>query len=241
MSYPSFTMPDPVGAPTRPVTGLPDTVDPITPGSPAPGFTPPQQPPPPTFDQPPAQAPGGSQPGEVDPLVEQAALMGRPETITLVSGRRVRVNPLRTRELLKLVNIVLGGVGHNLGGLNLNADEDPEVFMWRFAGLAFTAMLSNSDEAIALIRMVCEPEGKISGRYLDRAVRDRNKALDEELDEELRNPHPDDTITIVECLARNNSDDMRAWGKRLAGMWRIITRSKNPASPTSPASTASAA
>lgn len=234
MSYPSFTAPDPVGTPARPVTGLPGTVDPITPTPPPPGFTPPPQPPPPGFDPPPAQP-------DVDPLVEQAVLMGRPETVTLVSGRRVRVNPLRTRELLKLINIVLGGVGHNLGQLGLNADTDAEVFMWQFAGMAFTAMLANDNEAIALIRMVCEPEGKISGRYLDRAVKDRNKALDEELDEELRNPHPDDAITIVECLARNNSDDMRAWGKRLAGMWRILSRSKSPASPTSPASTASAA
>jgi hypothetical protein len=159
-----------------------------------------------------------------------------PDMITLVSGRQVLVRKLKTRELLALVGIAAGGLGGQLGNLKLSADEPLGAFAAKFAGLLIAAAFTpeGADQVIAFLRMVCQPVGLITEGRIDKAVKARNDQLQAALDAELENPDPDDTITIVEAIARGNAGDLQSWGKRLAGIWTLAQRTGQiPASPTS--------
>ncbi len=194
-------------------------------------------------DAPPSVRPGQHEQGPTptpapavayDPAAELEAILPRGDVITLDNGMRVRIKPLRTMELLAVVDIALSGLGPRLGDLSLDPDEPVEQFVAKFAGLLISSLGGSRAEAVAFLRMVCEPADKVSQFRPDRAQRDRNAALDRALDDELANPHPDDTISILEKVAEMNGGDLHAWGKRLAGIWKLAQRTgKIPASPTS--------
>lgn len=157
---------------------------------------------------------------------ELATILAQPDLITLVSGRQVRVKPLKTRALLSLVGIAVGGVGPKLFDLDLklDPDEDETVFAAKFAGLLISSALTSHDETLAFLRLVCEPVGLVTEGKIDKAVKARNQALTAALDAELEDPDPDDTISIIESIARNDGGSMQKWGKRLAGIWRLAER-----------------
>lgn len=225
LAEPQFGQPFPAGPP--PVTGLGDPPAPVRAGEPHHSWP---QPHPAAPDQGPPPPP----PPAAEPVDEQDVILPAGELLTLTSGLKVRIKPLRTRELLALVNIGVAGVGPRLGDLALDPDADTDVFVARFAGLILAGLGSAGDEACAFLRMVCEPDGKVSTFRPDRAQRARNQALDAQLDAELHNPHPDDTISIIERVTDMNAGDLQAWGKRLAGIWKLAQRTGQiPASRTS--------
>lgn len=178
-------------------------------------------------DQPDVGQPAGTE--------DVATILPQPDLITLVSGRQVRIRKLKTRELLALVGIAVSGLGGQLAGLRMDPDEPPAAFVAKFAGLTLAAAFTpeGSNQVMAFIRMVCEPAGKVTLGRIDKAVKARNDALDTALNAELENPEPDDTITIIEAVARNNAGDLQSWGKRLAGIWTLAQKTGQiPASPT---------
>lgn len=240
------SFPRPFPAPAPAVSGyLPEGPPSVRPGQPSP---PPADPPPPTpgagnvaddpFDL--GDPAGPRDAAAATAAADQATIMPISELLTLVSGFKVRVKPLRTRELLAIVNIGIGGIGPRMGDLTLDPDEPTEVFLAKFAGLMLSGLGAAGEEATAFLRMVCEPGDKVSTFNPDRAQKLRNKALDDALDRELHNPHPDDTLSILEVVVAMNGGDLQAWGKRLAGMVRLARRTGQiPASRTSPASNSS--
>lgn len=228
-AVPQFAQPFPTAP--APVTDLPDAPPPVRPGQAAPPQPGPQP---------------GNVAGEPEPPVdEQEVILPSGEVITLTSGMQVRIKPLRTMELLALLNIGISGVGSRLGDLALDPDAPANVFVARFAGLLLTGLGSAGEETGAFLRMVCEPAAKVSTFRPDKAQRLRNAAREEALDDALStidgagrrqiNPHPDDTISIIEKVAEMNAGDLQQWGKRLAGIWRLAQRTgRIPASPPSP-------
>lgn len=168
-------------------------------------------------------AAAGAAPTESDS--DLGTIRPRPEVITLESGRQVQVKKLKTWELLGLVDIVIGGVGRELFNIKLDMDEPEEIFAAKFAGLLITSAIGNRDQTIAWVRDVVEPVGLVKGMRLDKAQKARNQKLIDELDYEMENPEPDDTITIIESLARTEGGDLHRWGKRLAGIFRMVAAS----------------
>lgn len=188
---------------------------------------------PPAGTDPPGTGPAGEQ-AAVLAAADQDTILGRTALLTLTTGMQVRVKPLATRELLALLNIGVAGIGPRLGDLNLDPDEATETFVAKFAGLILSGLGAAADEAMAFLRMVIEPAGKVVTFRPDKAQRLRNAALDDELDRVMSNPHPDDTISIIEHVATMNAGDLQAWGKRLAGIFKLAQRTgRIPASPTS--------
>lgn len=228
--YPEVTFDPPLGGPA-PVAGLDTGVDhgtgqPV--GQPVGNAADQSAPAQPQPAQQPAQQPAG--------MEDIGTILPQPDLVTLVSGRQVRVKKLKTVELLALAGIAITGLGGQLGNLRLDPEEPTAAFVAKFAGLTLAAAFTaeGRDQVLAFIRLVCEPVGKVTVGKIDKAVKARNDALDAALAAELENPEPDDTITIIEAIARNNAGDMQSWGKRLAGIWNLAQRTGQiPASPTS--------
>lgn len=164
-----------------------------------------------------------------------STILGDPTEFTLVSGLRVRLRPLKTRELFALTRIIMAGLGPQIGAMqNLDPDEPTKVFIARFAGMLLTSLPQAEDETIAFLRMVIDPADLVVEGRIDKAVETRNNALRRRLDAEMANPEPDDTVTICEAVARQEAGDLQALGKRLAGIVTAFRRTGQiPASPTS--------
>lgn len=191
--------------------------------------------PPPSLLLPTPAPPADPEPEPAAGTAEHDAVLGTPVLLTLASGTRVRLRPLKSRELFALVGIAISGIGTNLGEVfRLDPDAPTQVFMARFVGLLISALPDEADRTFAFLRMVVQPEQLVVDGRIDKAVKARNDALNAALDAELSNPDPLDTITIIEAIAANNAGDLQAWGKRLAGIWKVAQRTGQiPASPQS--------
>lgn len=166
---------------------------------------------------------------------EISAIIPEPDVIELTTGTRVRVRKMRTRETVALLNIGLAGIGPSITDLRLSADDPMPVLTAKFVGLILSALPHATDEAMAFLRVVCEPVALVRPE-VDRAQKMRNKAAIEALDAELDNPDVLDTIAIIEAVATLNAGDMEAWGKRIAGALNFAKKTGQiPAFLTSPA------
>jgi hypothetical protein len=162
--------------------------------------------------------------GVGDPDVD--SLVGTDGVFTLESGMAVRMRPLRTREIFALFRIVAIGLGARIAGIRLDPDEDDSVFLGKFAGMLLTSMLDETaeDKAMAFLRLIIEPANLVVDGALSKADETRNTAAKAALDAEMVNPEPLDTITIVQVLAMREAGDLQALGKRLAGAWKMFSR-----------------
>ncbi len=223
--------PDPVGSAPRPVPGL-DQIPGVEQVGALPGAGDPAHH---VHGQPGSAADAAEQPGPASLDDELATLLPRPDLITLVDGTRCTVKKLKTRELLSLMGIAIGGVGPKMFDLKLNPEDSPGAFVAKFAGLIISAFPYAQDETMAFLRQCVDPAGLVTEGRTDKAVKARNDALTKHLDALLANPEPDDTITIIEALARKNAGDVQTWGKRLAGIWKLAKATGQiPASLQSP-------
>ncbi len=155
---------------------------------------------------------------------DQDTVLGVGRTFTLKGGMTVTLRPLMTRELFALLRVVTAGIGPQIAAQRLNPDEDEDVFLAKFAGMVLMSLPNAEDEVMAFLRQVVTPTAVITDGRLDKAIETRNARLVRDLDVLLYNPDPDDTITIIEQLAAAEAGNVRALGKRLAGIFRLAQR-----------------
>ena len=162
--------------------------------------------------------------GLADTATELGALLPPPEQLTLASGTVVRLRPLKTLEMLMLMDIITSGIGSRLGELHLDPDEPDRVFAARFGALLLSALPGKGPQMVAFLRAMVEPDGKVTAGRVDKATGARNDELDAALDAELANPDPVDTITLVDAIARREAPQLQALGKHLARLWANAAR-----------------
>lgn len=197
--------------------------------------------PPPAGPPPAPQLPAEVAQEQATAAADQDAAMPQSVPLTLKYGARVLVRPLMTIELLNLINIALSGIAAAVFGSVLNTDDEPDVFGAEFFSLLVSAALDDPRRTVKFLRSVVEPAEKVTGFRIDKETRAANAELDAALDEIMKNPHPDDMISILEVIKDRDGGDLYSWGKRIAGMWNLAKRAgRIPAFPTSPASTSSA-
>jgi len=178
-------------------------------GSPAPEDQPEEQTPPPMA--PPSTA--------VEDLGEIAPPPGDPFPIGAESPEGavlVRVNRLRTIELLMLLRALSAGVGPALAEIDFTDDTDENVGL--MVGLIITGMGEAGPQVMDFLRAVVKPVGKSDA---DRVRK------------EMANPDIEDTLEIVErIVAQEMPDFERLLGKAQTMFERMQTtyrRTRTPA------------
>lgn len=175
----------------------------------------------PAIDQPetPPPPPPVSPAVAVSDLGEIAPAPGEPFPIGAESPEGavlVRVNRLRTIELLMLLRALSAGVGPALAEVEFTDDTDENVGL--MVGLLVTGMGEAGPQLMDFLRAVVKPVGK--------ADKDR-------VAKEMVNPDFEDTLTIVEVMVTQEMPDFeRLLGKAQAMFERLQTtyrRTRTPA------------
>lgn len=159
---------------------------------------------------------------EVETSQDVEVLAGEPDEdgyFTLSSGSRVRLNPMKTREIFKLVKIFTVGAGALIAEATFSMEDD-ESFAGEMIGLLINAVPEAEDETIDFLRAMVSPEGLIE-RPKTREQRHYNDTLNGELYEELENPDPEDTIKILAQIISNEAGNLLALGKKVAAMFSL--------------------
>jgi hypothetical protein len=162
------------------------------------------------------------------------------ETMTLKCGIEVHVLPMRTRQLFKLLRIITHGAGQALQNAGLDFAEDPSVFMSKLVGIVAFSIPDAEQETVDFLQSMVEPSGLVDKmpRDLSKQERENNVTLWTELNQELWNPDPLDTIDLVENIVAREAKDIQALGKRVRQLVELASKTGQLSGKPAPASPA---
>jgi hypothetical protein len=158
------------------------------------------------------------------------ALSADPTELTLASGTVVNVQRLRTRQLFKLLKIVTRGAGAALETMSLpDADSDTSEFTVQLLGAVIASVPEAEDETVEFIQSMVLPKGTIL-KAKTKSDLVHNRALFDELSDELYNPEIEDTIAILTRIIETEAEDMQRLGKQLLQIIQTTTKSQKASS-----------
>lgn len=149
-------------------------------------------------------------------------ILGEEQLIGLASGTKVILGRLKARQFFKLLRIVTHGAAPILPNLQFNSSLDE--FTQQLLTMVLFSIPDAEDEVIEFVASMVKPIGLREGRSLNKQDREFNNDLWSKLSEELYNPELEDLMTIVEAIVRNESEDLQALGKRLAGLFKMAQK-----------------
>lgn len=152
------------------------------------------------------------------------ALTAEPNVITLTSGSVVRVQRLKTRQLLRLLKIFTAGAADALGSLEFDR-EDTEGFAQQLLALIVLSIPEAEDETIEFIQALILP-ARFEENPKTKAAKEANQKLIDDLYNETVNPEIEDLISIFEVVFRAEAEDMIALGKRVGALVKTVTPSR---------------
>lgn len=136
--------------------------------------------------------------------------------VTLSTGHRVEVVPLRLRQFFAFLRIITEGSSTVLSSVELSSDMSDEDFANKLLALLLFSFPSAEEPAIAFIRTMIRP--------VPTGDRNKDAELEDELNAVMYNPELDDVVSIVEVMARNEASDIKALGKRLRGLMSLAEK-----------------
>jgi len=146
------------------------------------------------------------------------------DTVTLASGTEVVIQPLKARQFFKLLRIITHGAGGMLLNVKFSPDDNPEEFGAKLLALVGFAIPDADEEVIDFLLSMVKPAGEKTGRTLNKQDREANKALVDQLVEELYNPELEDLVTLIEAIVLREAEDLQALGKRLMKMFDLAKK-----------------
>jgi hypothetical protein len=155
--------------------------------------------------------------------------------LTLESGAVINIVPLKLRECLSLIKIIINGAGPALGKSSLfNSDIDADEYAGELIGLIISSIPNAPEDTIAFIRGMVEPTGLSPKPYAQQNKQDResDEALWAKVYEDTYNPGLSDTISIIETILTQEADNLKSLGKQLRVLLERaskIGQSKSPA------------
>lgn len=170
-------------------------------------------------------------------MTESAVFNAVPETdrldpvsdiISLQSGQKVRILPLKMRQLFRLLRIITRGGASYLPMLrdallmNTADEQAAEIFGTQLLAIAMISLPEAEDEAVEFLMSVVEPDGLPVGS--DKRARERADEMRSKLAVEMENPDPEDVVTIVEAVILREKDDLVALGKRLQATFKVAMK-----------------
>lgn len=150
------------------------------------------------------------------PKDELDRLDPQPVEMILLSGTEFDLEPLKLRQFLRLLRIVTRGAADVLDTASLDLDN-PDAFVQTFLGMVLFSIPEAEEETVDFIKSMVRPKGLVGDPKKDLP---KVQALIDELD----NPELEDTVTIIQAVIENEAEDLRALGKRLAGMFRTAQK-----------------
>lgn len=147
-------------------------------------------------------------------------LLAEPVPLTLVSGRAIKVERLRTRALMSLLKILTSGAAEILPTLSFSADTSQEEFTGQLLGAMIMAIPEAEDEAVEFINRMVSPAGLKTGSRLTPGDMEFNMEAEMGLREELADPDLNDLLTIVSEIIKVEAPHIMALGKQLAVLFR---------------------
>lgn len=140
-------------------------------------------------------------------------LSSEPTVITLSTGTQIRVERLRTRQLLRALKVLTNGAADVLAGFSFDGEDEDGFAANILASLIF-AVPEAEDETIDFIQSMVAPADLID-EPKTKADKLLNADLYKKLEKELFNPELEDLISIVEVIVKNEAPHVTALGKRL--------------------------
>lgn len=164
--------------------------------------------------------------GETSELDEIDRLDPVPDVIELRCGIKANVQRLRFRQVMKLLKIVTHGAGRTLMSADIDFRDDPALFAQKMLGVIMYAIPDAEQESVEFIASVLEPVGLTdkAPRDLSDGEREENVRLWTELNTEIFNPDPFDTVDILENVIRREAEDLQALGKRLSQFMKLAQK-----------------
>lgn len=146
--------------------------------------------------------------GTVDPIPEFDG------TITLTTGHVLNIRPIKTRQFLRLVKIIMQGAPHVLPVLV----PESENFKGMLRVAIINAMGDAPDAVIDFIQGAVQirPEDFVGKSQAERST------LIKEVEGALLDPEMDDTLSIIAGVIALDGDNLEALGKR------VVEMAKNP-------------
>lgn len=137
------------------------------------------------------------------------------QIVELSDGTKVRIQPLKLRQFLKMMRIVTRGGANVLSSVALNFTGDAEAFATSLIAVVLFSLPEAEDETVEFLRAMVTP--------VDESAKATVDAL-------LADPELDDAVTIIEAVVRREAPDLKALGSRLGTMFQ--TAQKMGAAPT---------
>lgn len=129
------------------------------------------------------------------------------DVITLSTGSKVRVVPLKARQFFRLLRIVTRGGAQVWSMFRLSTDMEEGEFVSQLVAMVLFAVPEAEEETFDFIRAMLVPaEGDPTAESM--------KALGAEVND----LGLDDIVSIIEVVVRREGADMQALGKRLQGL-----------------------
>lgn len=151
-------------------------------------------------------------------------LLSEPETVELVSGTKVKVQRLKTRQLLRLLRVLTRGAGPSLSQIRFDAD-DQSAMSAQIMGLVLMSIPEAEDETVDFVLSMVTPHGFVEAPKTAKE-REANEKLFHDLAVEMDNPEIDDLIGILEVVIKAETPHIAALGKRLATLLTVQQKSE---------------
>lgn len=173
----------------------------------------------PTVEAPAEDTPPTEERDELD------ALSPPPEELTLSTGTQVVFENLKARQFFKLLRIITHGAAPMMGNPGLfNLDGDAAQLAARLTALVAMAVPDAEDETIDFVLAMVKPKGLIEGRSLNKADKERNEELWDQVHKDMENPELDDLFSVIEGVVKRESEDLAALGKRLSSLFKAAKK-----------------
>jgi hypothetical protein len=145
--------------------------------------------------------------------------------VTLSTGMDVEVVRLQTRQFFRLLRVLTHGGGEALVKM-LDFNSDPGEFGQRLLMAILFSIPDAENEAVRFVQSMCKPPG-VAPPEVQRQTKAQAQADDaayEEMGRALFNPPLEDTVSIIEAVVRQETEDIQALGKRLSGLLKLAER-----------------
>jgi hypothetical protein len=146
------------------------------------------------------------------------------DIVTLDSGTKVRLLPLKARQFFKLLRIVTHGAGGMLFNVKFSGDDTPEEFGAKLVAVLGYAIPDADEEVFDFLLSMVEPVDLKTGRNLNKQDKETNEKLKEEIFDELYNPELEDMVTLIEAIVKREAEDLQALGKRLMALFSLAQK-----------------
>jgi hypothetical protein len=141
-----------------------------------------------------------------------------------LSFGEVVVVRLGTRQFFRLLRVLTHGARGGILAGALDFSGNAEEFGTRLMTMLVLSLPDAEQEAIDFLNSIVEPVGIRKGSKLNKADREHNDRLWTELQRDLFNPDPLDTLTIIEAVIAQEQEDLSALGNRLGQLMKLAQR-----------------